>query len=70
MSFFLKLDCETATYLELLPTYIADPLTAVFCSKLHEVIAASNWDMFLKCNAPPSRAELFMNLEDVIEMSS
>ena len=31
------------------------------------MIASSYWTMFLKCNAPPSRAELFMNLEDVIE---
>ena len=68
--FFVKLDRETATYLELLPTYIADPLTAVFCSKSQKLTASSNWDMFLKCSAPPSRAELFMNLEYMIETSS
>ena len=40
MSLFLKLERETLTYLELLPTYIAEPLTATFCSKSHENIAS------------------------------
>ncbi len=70
MSFLLKLDNEIDRYLELLPTYIADPLTAVFCSNSDDAIAGENWVMFLKCNAPPSRAELFTNLEDTIETSS
>ena len=42
MSFLLKTDTVTLTYLELLPTYIADPLTAVFCSKSHDATADSN----------------------------
>ena len=36
MLFLTKLDRLTDAYLELFPTYIADPLTAVFCSKSHE----------------------------------
>ena len=42
MLFFAKLDRLTDAYLELFPTYIADPLTAVFCSNSHEMIAGSN----------------------------
>ena len=70
MSFFLKLERPTLTYLELLPTYIAEPLTATFCSKSHKNIESTYWAKFLMCSAPPSRAELFMNLESIIETSS
>ncbi len=70
ISFFLKLERPTLKYLELFPTYIAEPLTAMFCSKSHENIASAYWARFLKCNAPPSRAELFINLESMIETSS
>ena len=41
MSFLMNSDNETLTYMELFPMYIADPLTAVFCSKSHEATAGS-----------------------------